>query len=135
MVIEVEDDVLKSELTDEERKIAEEREIKWKNRDDLIKHVFDNLRNLIICVSLAFGGVAITEYQDALPFNPEFNSFLGGAVVILSFVLCVWNMIHGAEKLLRPIAGTKIALIFSPLACFYMVAMIIVFQASVLAKT
>lgn len=129
---------MKSELTDEEReilKIAEEREIKWKKKDELIKHVFDTLRNLLICVSMAFGGVAIIEYRDALPFNSEFNLFLGGAVVFLSFALCVWNMNHGVEKLIRPIAGTKRAWIFSPLACFYMVAMIIVFQASVLAKT
>lgn len=129
----MEGNVLKSALTDEERKVAEEREIKWKKKDELIKHVFDTLRNLLICVSLAFGGVAIIEYRDALPFNPEFNSFLGGAVVFLSFGLCVWNVIHGVEKLIRPIAGTKRAWIFLPIAFAYMIAGIFVFQASVLA--
>jgi len=69
--------------------------------DELIKHVFDNLRNLFLAVSLTTVGGAVIRYHDQLGLEPWLAFSILVAFVILSGFLLVWNGAHGVAKLLQ----------------------------------
>jgi hypothetical protein len=113
----------------EEQLTAEEKKVKADAHDALIKHVFDNVRNVLICTTFAVSGVAVLKYSAGLAFGSEFNTAIGLLVFVSAFGLCVWNMLHGVEKLIRPIKGTRKAWLMVPFAIVYMLSVFAVFQA------
>ena len=108
---------------------AEEKKVKADAHDALIKHVFDNIRNLLISVTLAVAGGAVLRFRADLLFGSAFNLAIGILVLFSSVGLFFWNMAHGAEKLIRPVKGTRKAWRLVPFAIVYMLAFLAIFQA------
>lgn len=108
---------------------SEEKKAKADAHDSLIKHVFDNLRNLFISATLALSGGAVLKYHADSPFGSSFNLAIGALVVVAAVGLFGWNMIHGIEKLIRPVKGTRKGWLLVPFAVVYMFAVISIFQA------
>lgn len=113
----------------------EEKQLKAEGYDALIKHVFDNLRNLLICISLAIAGGAVFKYRADLSFGSTANVIIGVLVIFTAIGLFGWNMLHGIDKLIRPVKGTRKAWRFVPFSVLYMFSVITVFQALVLLQT
>jgi cytochrome c oxidase assembly factor CtaG len=116
-------------MTNEEKKANSEA------HDSLIKHVFDNLRNVLICATIALAGGAVIKYRVELPFGSTFNLIIGVLVTLAAFSLFTWNMIHGVEKLIRPVKGTKIGWLLMPFAVVYMFSIFAVFQSSIMDQS
>lgn len=112
-----------TELTTEEKKA------KADAQDALIKHVFDNLRNVLICATFTVAGGAVLKYRADLALGFVFNTVIGVLVILTAFWLFTWNMIHGVEKFIRPIKGTKKAWLIVPFALVYMFSVFAIFQA------
>lgn len=106
-----------------------EEQLKVEAQNALIKHVFDNLRNLLICISLTVGGLAVFKYRAAFGLGSTINTIISGLIVLTALGLFLWNMFHGIRKFSRPVSGTKKALCMLPFALLYMFASITVFQA------
>lgn len=113
---------------------AEEKKAKADAHDILIKHVFDNLRNLFVCAMLALSGGAVLKYRVELPLGSSFNWGIGLLVVVAAVGLFGWNMLHGIEKLIRPVKGTRKIWLLVPFAVVYMFAVISIFQAWVIVQ-
>ncbi|MEQ1560591.1 MAG: hypothetical protein ABL933_16850 [Methyloglobulus sp.] len=107
----------------------EEAEARGKVRDELIKHVFDNLRNTIICVTLFFAGLAFYGHSADLPLSPNINRFIGALIGGLAAFLFAWNMIHGGEKVIRPIKNARTKWLFLPLIATYLLLIFAIFGA------
>ena len=107
----------------------EEKKAKSDAQDALIKHVFNHLRNILICVALTVAGGAVWKNSADLPFNSTFNIATSVLIIISAFVLFTWNMIHGVEKIIRPVKGTNKAWRIVPFAVAYMLVIIVMFQA------
>lgn len=116
-------------MTNEEKKANAEA------HDSLIKHVFDNLRNAIICATIALAGGAVIKYRSDLPFGSTFNLIIGLLVILAAFFLFTWNMVHGVEKLIRPVKGTKKSLLLIPFAMVYMFSIFAVFQSTIMNQS
>lgn len=71
-------------------------------RDELIKFVFDNIRNVLICASLLTAAAAVFRYRVELPLGGAWNGFLAIALAIAGMVLLSWNLIHGVATIARP---------------------------------
>lgn len=106
-----------------------EQKIKAEASDALIKHVFDNLSNVLICTTIAIAGAAVIRNRDLLALGPEVNTILGIAILFSALALLGWNMIHGIERIIRPIKGSRKSLLFALLAAVYMFAVLAVFHA------
>lgn len=119
--------MLKNMTPEEHQKIV-------RDQDDLIQHVFNNLRNLFSCGIFANLGIAVVRHRAELPFNSPVNICFGGSVVVASVFLCFWNMKHGVEKFSRPTKGTKNGLKRIPFAIWYALVTFAVFQASILLQ-
>lgn len=113
----------------------EEKKAKAEAQDSLIKHVFDNLRNVVICATMALAGGAVIKYSTELPLGSTFNVIIGTLVIIAAFCLFSWNMVHGVEKLIRPVKGTRKSWLLIPFAVVYMFSILAVFQASIHDKS
>ncbi len=120
---------MSAKMTDEEKRA------KGEATDLLIKHVFDNLRNVVICVTIALAGSAIIRYRTELPFGSTINLIIGLLVIAAAIFLFWWNMVHGVEKLIRPIKGTRKSWIFIPVAAVYMFSILAILQASIMDKS
>lgn len=107
----------------------EETKIKAEARDALIKHVFDNLRNVLICATLGVGGVAIIKHSSVLALGSMFNTFLGFFVLLSAIFLLAWNMGHGIERVTRPLKGKRNHWLAFPFAVVYALAVLAVFHA------
>lgn len=116
-------------MTNEEKKANAEA------HDSLIKHVFDNLRNAIICATIALAGGAVIKYRSDLPFDSTFNLIIGSLVILAAFFLFTWNMVHGVEKLIRPVKGTRKSLLLIPFAMVYMFSIFAVFQSTIMNQS
>ncbi|MDP4027550.1 MAG: hypothetical protein Q8P42_01075 [Gallionella sp.] len=112
----------------------EERKARSDAQDALIKHVFDHLRNVLICVALIVASGAVLKYRADLPFDSAFNIVISVLVFISACGLFVWNMIHGIEKIIRPVKGTKKVWRIMPFTVAYMLIIIIMFQAATRAQ-
>lgn len=113
----------------------EEKRLKAEAQDALIKHVFDNIRNLLICISLTIAGGAVFKYRSEMQLGSTINVIVAVLVLLAASGLFAWNIHHGVEKLIRPVKGTKRAWLFAPLAMIYMFSVITVSQALLLLQT
>jgi Kef-type K+ transport system membrane component KefB len=121
--------ILGEKMTNEEKKANSEA------LDASIKHVFDNLRNVIICATIALAGGAVIKYRLELPLGAKFNLIIGILVIVAAFVLFTWNMIHGVEKLIRPVKKTKKSWLLIPFAIVYMFSIFAVFQSTIIDQS
>lgn len=85
----------------------EEKKAKAQAQDSLIQHVFDNLRNLVICATMVLAGGAVIKYSTELSLDSTFNVTIGTLVILAAFCLFSRNMVHGVVKLIRPVKGTR----------------------------
>jgi hypothetical protein len=111
--------------------LPEEKKAEAEAQDALIKHVFDNLRNVIICVTLVLAGGAVIKYRAVLPLGSTFNTVIGVLVILSAGGLFGWNMVHGVEKVIRPVKGTRKSWPLVLFASVYMFCVLTVFQALV----
>lgn len=116
------------DLTADEQKKADKR-LKDEARDGLIRHVFDNLRNLSLCIWLILAGGAVIKYNKVLYFPELTNVIIGLLIIVAALGLGGWNMMHGVEKIIRPIVGTRKAFIAVPFAMMYFITVITIIQA------
>jgi fumarate reductase subunit D len=113
----------------------EEKNAKAEAEDLLIKQVFDNVRNILICVALALAGGAVIKYRLDLPFGSIFNGIIGSLIVLAAISLFMWNAVHGIEKLARPVKGTRKSWLLIPFVAVYIISILAVFQASIHEKS
>lgn len=84
----------------------EEEEAEAGDQEVLFKHVFDNLRNTLICAALALAGAGIVKYREDLElFDSAINATVGILLILTSFFLCGWNTVDGYKKILLPARG------------------------------
>lgn len=95
---------------------------KGMTHDELIKFVFDNIRNVLICASLITAAAAVFRYRAELPLSGTWNGFLAIALAIAGMGLLSWNLIHGAATIARPYRTNRWRTLFVlvPLAAIYM---------------
>jgi len=55
------------------------------------KTIFDSLKNSLLCATIAVAGMAIVQNPKLSPVGPEFAPWLGGAIILLSAFLFLWN--------------------------------------------
>lgn len=94
--------------------------------DELIKHVFDNLRNVFLSVSLVTVGGAVIRYHKQLDLEPWLAFLILMAFVILSGFLLVWNAAHGISKILH---GKHIVFVI-PIFLLYMGMAVVALHAA-----
>jgi len=102
---------------------------KVETHDALIKHVFDNLRNVFICTTLLVACGAIFRYREQLQFGVVVNVVLSILLIFISFSLLSWNMVHGVQKIIQPYKKTRKRWLFLPLALLYMLVIVTIIQA------
>jgi len=119
------------DLTAEEQKKAN-RKLKQDAHDELIKTVFDNLRNMSICIGLVIAGGAVMKYRDQLNYSEITNMIFGVFIIIITMGLFAWNTLHGIDKLTRSVQGTRKALKAAPLMLIYIFLAFAIFQAMTL---
>jgi hypothetical protein len=107
----------------------EQKKVETDTHDVLIKHIFDNLRNIIICATFAVAGAAVVKHSATLALGAMVNIVLGSLVVISAVVLLGWNMIYGARKTISLIKGKKSVWLLLPFVMLYMFAVLAVFHA------
>lgn len=92
--------------------------------DELLKFVFDNVRNVLICASLITAAAAIFRYRAELPLGGSWNGFLAIALAIAGMGLLSWNLIHGVATIARPYKTNRSRTLFVliPLGAIYMSA-------------
>lgn len=92
------------------------------SNDELIKLVFDNLRNIIICATLATVAGALYRFRADMLFGVEWNSFIAFFLAISSMGLLTWNIIHGVSKIVRPYRKKRwmTLLLLVPMSAVYM---------------
>jgi len=105
------------------------KKLKNEAHDELLKHVFDNVRNLTLCIWLILAGGAVIKYNAVLSFSPLTNLIFGCAIILIALGLGVWNMAHGVEKIIRPVVGTRKALIYIPASMAYFLLVLTIIQA------
>lgn len=98
------------------------------SQDALIKFVFDNLRNVIICASIMATSSAARHLQGKLSLYPSFNHLIAFILAIFSIVLLTWNLIHGVTTIARQFQMNRwaLTLIAMPLMGIYMYLMWVV---------
>ena len=100
------------------------------DQDALFKHVFDNLRNALICAALALTGAGIIKWRADLEFfGSNINATIGILLIVTAFFLCGWNIVNGRRNILiRAGGGARVALyILASLVYGFLV--FVVFQA------
>ncbi len=113
-------------LTDEQQKQ------KTEALDALYSHIFTNLRNLGISISLMMAGGAIFKYREELQFGSTINAIISLVVCLAAAGLLLWTIWHGIEKFARPVKGQWAAWRIIPFAILYSISVIVVFQAMLL---
>lgn len=84
-----------------------EEEAEADDQHALFKHVFDNLRNTVICAVLALAGAGIIKYRRELEFfDSTINAAAGTLLILAVFFLCGWNMVNGYKKIVMSTKGT-----------------------------
>lgn len=112
----------------------EEKKAKANAEDLLIKQVFDNVRNILICIALALAGGAVIKYRLDLPFGSTFNLIIGILIILAAISLFMWNAVHGLEKLAQPVKGTRKSWLLIPFMALYIISILAVLQASIHEK-
>lgn len=112
----------------------EEKKAKADAEDLLIKQVFDNVRNILICIALALAGGAVIKYRLDLPFGSTFNLIIGILIILAAISLFMWNAVHGLEKLAQPVKGTRKSWLLIPFMAVYIISILAVLQASIHEK-
>lgn len=112
----------------------EEKQKKSDDHDALIKHVFDNLRNLFLCITLAFAGVVVAKYRADLVFGSTIDVIIGLLITSTALGLMFWNAYHGIQKLILPVKGTRKALRLVPFVVLYAFSIIPILQSALLLK-
>ena len=72
--------------------------------DDLIKEIFDQVKNYLICAFLfAIGVVAFREKTGFFfgQITPDSNAYSGIGIIALSFFLFCLNLFYGVRKISR----------------------------------
>ena len=113
---------------------TEEKKANVAAHDTLIKDVFDNLRNLFICISLAIAGGAVYKFRTELPLGSLLNLVIAFLVILVACGLLVWNMFHGLNKLIKTVKGTWNNWLLVSFAFVYVFALFTIFQALVMFK-
>ena len=113
---------------------TEEKKANVAAHDTLIKDVFDNLRNLFICLSLAIAGGAVYKFRTELPLGSLLNLVIAFLVILVACGLLVWNMFHGLNKLIKTVKGTWNNWLLVSFAFVYVFALFTIFQALVMFK-
>lgn len=103
--------------------------------DALIKHVFDNIRNLLMCSSLAFAGGAAFKLRSEVTINSTISGIIAAFVIFIAVGLLFWNMIHGIDKIIRPVKGTRKIWYYFPFMLLYVFSAIVVFEALLLLQS
>ncbi len=82
------------------------------DQDALFKHVFDHLRNALICAVLALAGAGIIKWRSDLEFfGSTINAAIGVLLILTTCFLCGWNIVKGCKNILMPARGaTKVGL-------------------------
>jgi hypothetical protein len=77
------------------------------DQDALFQHVFDNLRNVIICAILTLAGAGVIKFRASLePLDSTINAAVGILLILTAFFLCGWNMANGYKKIVTSTRGT-----------------------------
>lgn len=77
------------------------------DQDALFQHVFDNLRNVIVCAILTLAGAGVIKFRvDLEPFGATINAAVGILLILTAFFLCGWNMVNGYKKIVISTQGT-----------------------------
>ncbi|SCX91315.1 hypothetical protein SAMN05216420_101315 [Nitrosospira sp. Nl5] len=77
------------------------------DQDALFQHVFDNLRNVIICATLTLAGAGVIKFRTELePFGATINAAVGILLILTAFFLCGWNMVNGYKRIVTSTQGT-----------------------------
>lgn len=118
------------DLTADEQKKANKK-LKQAAHDELIRHIFDNLRNLSLSIWLILAGGAVIKYNAVLYFPQLTNVIIGIVIILVALGLGCWNMVHGVEKIIRPVVGTRKALIYIPSSMAYFLTVLTIVQALV----
>ena len=66
---------------------TEEKKANIAAHDTLIKDVFDNFRNLFLCVTLALSGGAVLKLPPEVSFGSSFNIAIAVLVMIVALML------------------------------------------------
>jgi hypothetical protein len=85
----------------------EEIEVEADDQDGRFRHIFDHLRNIMICAALALAGTGIVAYRAELQFfGSTLNAAVGILLILTSSVLGGWNIVEGYKKILAPAEGS-----------------------------
>ena len=77
------------------------------DQDALFQHVFDNLRNVIICAILTLAGAGVIKFRANLePLDSTINAAVGILLILTAFFLCGWNMANGYKRIVTSTRGT-----------------------------
>lgn len=101
------------------------------SHDELIKFVFDNIRNILMCATLFVAAAAVFHFRSEFPLGSYWNGFLALALIIASMGLLSWNLIHGVATIARPYKTNRWRTLFVliPVAIIYMSAGWAIFTA------
>jgi len=69
---------------------------------DAATHVFETLRNALVCAALAAAGLSVARHPELSPFGVGSAFWVSLVVVLISSLLLIWNILIGASKLLEP---------------------------------
>lgn len=105
--------------------------------DTLYVHILTNIGNIFLSITLAMGGLAVSYFQEYLPFGAGFNRYLGLSIVIIAMILLGMVLIHGILKTVDIWGARKKTwknIVIIPLAAIYLVTGLALFQATVMVS-
>jgi hypothetical protein len=65
--------------------------------DDLVKMIFDNVRNITLCALVSWAGTSL--YLHPRPPAALLEKLVGGMLIYASLLLLALNLLHGIKKL------------------------------------
>ena len=66
--------------------------------DNLVKGIFDNIRNFIISSTIIACGMLIFK-NESIPWKFMYHHVIGGYTIFIGFVLLAINIVHGWKKM------------------------------------
>ena len=101
------------------KEVTIDKKAKFEANSALIKHVFDNLRNLFYSVTLTLIGGAILKYGSDQSYFPYQNVVVGFFIILIAVALFAWNCVHGMMYFSINLKNTWKRWLFVPLFTLY----------------
>ena len=103
----------------------------YEAKDNLVKNLFDNLRNLFIGTTLFIAGLILLNTREYLLF-PLLCEIVAWIVIVSATALTGWNAVHGINKVTRHVRSRFAFILWGLLGALYFFATLAVFESYVL---